>query len=128
MANAADIAFRSPKSSIAVLPIFRQDATPIPDYFIDQVMPSLTVGQLKVALAIFKLMKHAGDEEIITDREQLAGITGIQEESLYKIFVFFQKQRIFQINVVHQARIGIVGGKDPSLYQIKFINLVNYSK
>jgi hypothetical protein len=125
-----DISHRAPRNSLAVLPIFRQDSTSIPDYFIDQVMPTLTAASdIKVALAIFKLMKEAGEEEIITYRQQLADLTGLSKSAVNHSLTFFREQKIFQIIDDTSHNFGRKGrGELPTLSRIKFNNRVNYKK
>jgi hypothetical protein len=128
MANAADIAFRSPKSSIAVLPIFRQDATPIPDYFLNQIMPRIIgVSQLKLALSIFRLMHHAGDDEIITYSTQLSDLSLLRCDTVNHCLRVFRQENIFQIKELGPAD-QTKGRSSPTLLQIKFVNRVNYTE
>jgi hypothetical protein len=93
-------------------------------------MPGLTKpSHLKVALAIFKLMKEAGEEEIITTRIQLADLTGLERTSVGDSLIYFRESGVFQIIDDNSYNIGRKGyAYLPTLSRIKFNNRVNYKR
>lgn len=122
-----NLSFRAPEAPVNIVPTFKYDHTPIPNYFLEQVLPDLVKsgrGLFTVALFLWlaRIINDTGQEKIIISTRELANKIGASLGSTQRAIKALQ-----ELGVLEVTKLQTANNNEPG-FSYRLINRVNYKK